>query len=41
MAGQSRVMGGYHIQADNVAGLELGRQVARKAWAFYNEHLGK
>jgi len=41
MAGQSRVMGGYHIQVDNVAGLELGRQVARKAWAFYNEHLGK
>src|SRR5207245_513059 len=28
MAGISRVMGGYHIQADNVAGLELGRQVA-------------
>jgi len=21
-------MGGYHIQADNVAGLELGRKVA-------------
>lgn len=29
MAGISRVMGGYHIQADNVAGLEMGRQVAR------------
>lgn len=28
MAGISRVMGGYHIQADNVAGLELGRKVA-------------
>lgn len=28
MAGLSRVMGGYHIQADNVAGLELGRKVA-------------
>jgi hypothetical protein len=28
MAGISRVMGGYHIQADNIAGLELGRQVA-------------
>jgi hypothetical protein len=27
MAGLSRVMGGYHIQADNVAGLELGRKV--------------
>jgi hypothetical protein len=29
MAGISRVMGGYHIQADNIAGLELGRKVAR------------
>jgi len=25
MAGISRVMGGYHIQADNVEGLKLGR----------------
>jgi hypothetical protein len=41
MAGQSRVMGGYHIQADNVAGLKLGRDIAHKAWEFYNEHLGK
>jgi hypothetical protein len=32
MAGISRVMGGYHIQADNVAGLELGRKVARYIW---------
>jgi hypothetical protein len=32
MAGISRVMGGYHIQADNVAGLELGRKVARQNW---------
>jgi hypothetical protein len=29
MAGISRVMGGYHIQADNVAGLDLGRKVAQ------------
>ncbi len=28
MAGISRVMGGYHIQADNIAGLELGRNVS-------------
>jgi hypothetical protein len=28
MAGLSRVMGGYHIQADNVAGLDLGRKVS-------------
>ena len=41
MAGISRVMGGYHIQADNVAGLELGRNVAAEAWKFYNKHLGK
>jgi hypothetical protein len=27
MAGISRIMGGYHIQADNVAGLDLGRKV--------------
>ena len=32
MAGISRVMGGYHIQADNVAGLELGRKVAEHDW---------
>ncbi|MFH6602513.1 vanadium-dependent haloperoxidase [Maribacter algicola] len=41
MAGISRVMGGYHIQADNVAGLQLGRDVAAEAWKFYNSHLGK
>lgn len=40
MAGMSRVMGGYHIQADNVAGLELGRDVASETWKFYNKHLG-
>ncbi|MFK8046273.1 MAG: vanadium-dependent haloperoxidase [Crocinitomicaceae bacterium] len=40
MAGQSRVMGGYHIQADNVAGLKLGRDIAHKVWDFYNMHLG-
>ncbi len=32
LAGISRVMGGYHIQADNVAGLELGRKVAEFEW---------
>lgn len=40
MAGISRVMGGYHIQADNVAGLELGRNVAHEAWKFYKMHTG-
>lgn len=39
MAGISRVLGGYHIQADNVKGLELGRNVAKAAWEFYLEHV--
>lgn len=41
MAGISRVLGGYHIQADNVAGLELGRNVAREVWKFYKNHVGE
>jgi len=45
MAGISRVMGGYHIQADNVAGLELGRKVAMYVWpetqAYFNGTAGK
>ncbi|HYB99085.1 MAG TPA: vanadium-dependent haloperoxidase [Candidatus Limnocylindrales bacterium] len=32
MAGISRVMGGYHIQSDNTAGLDLGRKVADFTW---------
>jgi hypothetical protein len=32
MAGISRIMGGYHIQADNVEGLKLGRKVADHVW---------
>ncbi len=32
MAGISRVLGGYHIQADNVEGLKLGRAVAEHLW---------
>ncbi|MDY7226688.1 vanadium-dependent haloperoxidase [Hyalangium rubrum] len=40
MAGISRVMGGYHIQADNVEGLALGRKVANFTWprmqAYFN-----
>jgi hypothetical protein len=32
MAGISRVMGGYHIQADNVVGLDMGRKVAVYEW---------
>jgi hypothetical protein len=32
MAGISRIMGGYHIQADNIEGLKLGRKVAEYIW---------
>lgn len=39
MAGISRVLGGYHIQADNIAGLELGRDVAEEVWIFYQRHV--
>ncbi len=41
MAGISRVLGGYHIQADNEAGLELGRNVAKEVWEFYKKHIGE
>jgi len=41
MAGISRVLGGYHIQADNVAGLELGRNVAKEVWKSYKKHIGE
>lgn len=40
MAGISRVLGGYHIQSDNSAGLELGRNVAKEVWKFYKKHVG-
>lgn len=32
MAGISRVMGGYHIQSDNIEGLALGRKLAQFEW---------
>lgn len=38
MAGISRVMGGYHIQADNAAGLELGRTIAKYSWPKYQAY---
>ena len=41
MAGISRVLGGYHIQSDNIAGLELGRNVAHEDWKFYKKHIGE
>lgn len=38
-AGWSRVLGGYHIQTDNVAGLELGRRVADVVYAKCKAHI--
>ncbi|MBY0231911.1 MAG: vanadium-dependent haloperoxidase, partial [Gemmataceae bacterium] len=38
MAGLSRVMGGYHIQTDNVDGLKLGRDVAEWSWPRYKAY---
>lgn len=40
-AGFSRVLGGYHIQADNTEGLELGRRVARSGWEKYLYYIGE
>lgn len=41
MAGRSRVLGGYHIQADNVEGLKLDRNVAKAVWKKYLMYLGE
>lgn len=41
MAGMSRVMGGYHIQADNIEGLNLGRNIAQEVYNKYLSLLGK
>ena len=41
VAGISRVLGGYHIQADNTAGLQLGRDVAAAVWKKYLELTGE
>jgi hypothetical protein len=38
MAGISRVMGGYHTQADNIAALELGRKIANFEWPRYQAY---
>ncbi len=38
MAGISRVMGGYHIQSDNLAALKLGRTVAEYSWPKYQAY---
>ena len=39
MAGMSRVLGGYHIQSDNIEGLKLGRNVATVVWNKYRRHV--
>lgn len=41
MAGISRVMGGYHIQADNIEGLNLGRNVAQEVYRKYLNLIGE
>ncbi len=41
MAGISRVLGGYHIQADNVEGLKLGRNIAGVVWKKWLTYVGK
>jgi hypothetical protein len=38
MAGLSRVMGGYHIQADNVQGLALGHKVGFFLWSHFGAY---
>jgi hypothetical protein len=40
MAGMSRVLGGYHIQCENQAGLKLGRSIANAVWKKYLFYVG-
>lgn len=37
LAGISRVLGGYHIQSDNLEGLKLGRKVGQAVWEWYQD----
>ncbi len=39
MAGLSRVLGGYHIQSDNIEGLKLGTKIAAFTWKKYLLHI--
>ncbi|MEI9942982.1 MAG: phosphatase PAP2 family protein [Chitinophagaceae bacterium] len=41
MAGMSRVLGGYHVQSDNIEGLKLGRNVARIVWKKYLDYINE
>jgi hypothetical protein len=40
-AGMSRVLGGYHIQSENLEGLRLGRSIAALVWKKYLYHIGE
>ena len=39
MAGFSRVLGGDHIQSDNLKGLELGRKVGREVYEWFEARI--
>jgi hypothetical protein len=41
IAGISRVLGGYHIMADNLEGLALGRKVGNEVYKWYLQHVGE
>lgn len=41
IAGLSRVLGGYHIQVDNLEGLKLGRTVGQEVYKWYLGHVGE
>lgn len=41
MAGRSRVIGGYHIEADNREGLIMGRKVAHQVYEKYQQLRGE
>jgi len=38
MAAESRLLGGYHIRADNDDGLALGKRIAEYAWTRYRTY---
>lgn len=40
-AGYSRVLGGYHIQADNTEGLILGKKVGAHVFSWFEEKSGR
>jgi hypothetical protein len=39
MAAESRMLGGYHIRADNEVGLKMGREVAHEVWKVTKAHI--